>query len=293
MIYITSSASSKDKIKDAICELVQLGFRNIEIGGGTNFYKGITKDLLTLQKRFRINFLVHNYFPPPEKPFVMNIASGDRSVREKTFELINKAVGLTRKLGNDLYTLHAGYNKSLLYEKNGTFYEEIDSKKNQDGDSLRGDFYKAIDFLLKHIIKKELRIAIENLFHISDNVYSFLVSQDDIIEFLSLYKKEPNIGLLLDLGHLEISSTRLGFDKFDTIERIFSKYLDKLFEIHISENNGKKDSHDILNSKSWQFEFLSKNKKVLKGMPVVFEWRKVCNSRAYNRFEELKRLLGS
>ena len=52
-----------------------------------------------------------------------------------------------------------------------------------------------------------------------------------------------NVGLLLDLGHLNISSNFFKFSKQSFLDKYISNYKDRLLEIHISENNGIKDEH--------------------------------------------------
>ena len=75
------------------------------------------------------------------------------------------------------------------------------------------------------------------------------------------------------------------------IEKIFGKYPDKIFEIHISENEGREDSHKVSDSDSWQLELLRQNKKFLLDIPLVFEWCKITNSQIYQYLGALKKLL--
>ena len=71
---------------------------------------------------------------------------------------------------------------------------------------------------------------------------------DQIKELIDQVPK--SIGLLLDLGHMNISKGHL-------IEINFRKYLsnfgDRLHEVHISENAGLKDEHRALEKDSWQY----------------------------------------
>ena len=71
-----------------------------------------------------------------------------------------------------------------------------------------------------------------------------------------------DVGLLLDLGHLNISSNLLKFDKIKFLEKFLDLYGNRLLEVHISENNGIKDEHLALHKNSWQLEAISKIKKI-------------------------------
>ena len=71
-----------------------------------------------------------------------------------------------------------------------------------------------------------------------------------------------SVGLLLDLGHLNISSNILKFDRNKFIEKFLTKYGDRLYQIHISENNGLKDEHRALEKNSWQFDILKEIRQI-------------------------------
>lgn len=290
MIYISSSAFTQEKITDTVLECIKLGILNIELSGGTKPYQEITNDLINLQKRYGINFLIHNYFPPLEEypDFVMNVAAKEENERKNTFKIIKNAVSLSKSLSSDLYTIHPGFNISL-YEKEGVFYKRSNSMQDS---STKEDFYKGIDFLLSQHAKEGFKIGIENFFPFEGQFHSFIQSQDDIIEFLDYYRDNPNIGLLLDLGHLNVAANFFGFDKYNFIDKLFSNYPDKIFEIHMSENMGVYDSHNISDIDSWQIEMAAKN-KFLHDRPIVFEWRRCPFSLICERFVTLKRYIES
>ena len=64
MNYISYSLSCQNKIKDAILELMGLGFSDIELSGGTSYYEVINEDIIGLKQKYKLNFRIHNYFPP-------------------------------------------------------------------------------------------------------------------------------------------------------------------------------------------------------------------------------------
>lgn len=51
MIYISSSCVKNKTIKESVQELVDSGFKNIELSGGTEYYDGFEDDLLKLKKK--------------------------------------------------------------------------------------------------------------------------------------------------------------------------------------------------------------------------------------------------
>ena len=68
MIYVSSSAIKTQKICKAIEVLVKTGFRNIELSGGTDYYEGLEEEIFALKQKYSLNYILHNYFPPPKQP---------------------------------------------------------------------------------------------------------------------------------------------------------------------------------------------------------------------------------
>ena len=57
--------------------------------------------------------MVHNYFPAPKIPFVLNIASTDEKKIVQTKTFAKRAIDLSFRLGAPFYSLHAGFAASL------------------------------------------------------------------------------------------------------------------------------------------------------------------------------------
>ena len=80
---------------------------------------------------------------------------------------------------------------------------------------------------------------------------------DEINKLFSFDKiKDLNLFLLLDLGHLAISSNLLNFNRYDFIEKCIDNYGDKILEIHISNNDEKRDLHSRITKDCWQLHCL-------------------------------------
>ena len=75
----------------------------------------------------------------------------------------------------------------------------------------------------------------------------------DIQEFLS--EIPTDVGLILDLGHLNVSSNIIGFDRNKFLDNYINVFSDRLQEIHVSENNGKYDEHLPIKENSWQLDY--------------------------------------
>jgi hypothetical protein len=55
-----------------------------------------------------------------------------------------------------------------------------------------------------------------------------------------------NVGMLLNLGRLKVISYWMGFERDEFVSRV-----EKVFAVHIHENNGLEDQHLRLDEASW------------------------------------------
>ena len=88
MIYVSSSCIKAQYIKQSVKTLAESGFDCIELSGGSEYYPQILEDLLELKEKYNLQFACHNYFPPPKNgDFVINLASLDSAVFERSLEI--------------------------------------------------------------------------------------------------------------------------------------------------------------------------------------------------------------
>ncbi|KKK58959.1 hypothetical protein LCGC14_3039190, partial [marine sediment metagenome] len=86
MIYISSACVQHEKIKDSVEKLAQNGFEHIELSGGTKYYEGYEQDLVELKNKYDLKYLLHSYFPPPKEDFILNLASLDDEIYQKSLK---------------------------------------------------------------------------------------------------------------------------------------------------------------------------------------------------------------
>ena len=62
------------------------------------------------------------------------------------------------------------------------------------------------------------------------------------------------------------------FDKDEFLKKIVDKYGDRIFEIHISENDGVRDLHSRIYKDSWQLKALGYFKKLPHFEKIIFTY---------------------
>ena len=125
-LYFSTGGYKNFKTEEAVNQLINLGVKNIELSG--TMYSPNNVDIL--KKNFeKIKFQVHNYFPPPKDPIVLNLASLDDDVFNKTYVHILNALKTCKELGSDFYSFHAGFLCDLKVSEIGKRVEKAWSKR--------------------------------------------------------------------------------------------------------------------------------------------------------------------
>lgn len=257
--YLSTSCFGNTFLENAILDCLNVSCSSIEISA-PHFFQPyeIYEKILSHYKDKGCNFTVHNYFPTPSEPFVLNIASRDENQIKNASNLISKALELCTFLGSPFYGVHAGYLSEGVDLKEGSFRF---SKITPDSYSLA--LNSAIEFInniFPRFQKAGVKLLIENLFPSQHENHSLFCSMEQIKELADQIPNE--VGLILDLGHINVSSNLMGFDRSKAIDDYMNNFNDRLFEVHISENNGFKDDHFALKENSWQLDTLKKLFKI-------------------------------
>ena len=244
MIYISTSCVKNNKIRGSVEELAMNGFQNIELSGGTEYYENFENDLFELKDKYRLNYRCHNYFPPPKKPFVLNLASLNDETFKASFNHLQNAISLSNRIEADKFGFHAGF--------------FIDIKLNEIGKKLSRDNLfdkkKAIQRFCKAFvdIKKESKnvsLFIENNVFSKTNAETYDGENPFMMTNFNEYKtlkEKIDFNLLLDVAHLKVSAKTLKLDWEDE----FEKMMDASSYIHVSNNDGFHDLNNQLTKTS-------------------------------------------
>ena len=248
--YLSSSLFRNYKLEDAIIECGNLSNKHVELSAPHPHQS--VEEISKILKRFLndgFSFTLHNYFPPPEKSFVLNIASDEKKTQDLCKKLVDDALNLSVVAKSSVYGLHAGYLSKAKAKDDGMF--EFDKETMSYSSALQSSL-NFINFFVEKFKKNNVKFLVENLFPSLARNSSINCNFEQISDLMDSLPKE--VGLLLDLGHMNISSKIMEFDRFKFLDKYLNKYGDRLSEIHISENSGLKDEHRALDVNSWQYD---------------------------------------
>ena len=244
MIYISSSCIKNNSIFESIDKLKDIA-PNIELSGGSKIQNGMLENIKRLMSNYKFNFLIHSYFPPPTEDFVLNFAD----ISSKTRDFITHSMEYVNELDIEYYSVHAGFKQDFKIENELL----VDGRNHFGIENIK----KNISWFYESFSKK---LALENLFPNGQNENCFASHIDEIIDILNF---DERVYLLLDLGHLKISSRFYSFDYLKAVNLLFNNYPNRILEVHLSENDGVEDSHNLIYSDSIQYMILDKFKKTI------------------------------
>lgn len=260
MIYVSSSCVKTNDMAKAVTILAEEGFSHIELSGGTRYLSSPEKELLKLKEKYSLQFLCHNYFPAPEKDFVLNLAAEEEEVFQLSKQHILRAIQLSEQLGASKFGFHAGFLINIPVNQVG---KSISRQQLADREKAMERFCNAFTELGKS--GKNVKLYIENNVLSEENYRNYnAINPFFITDFAGYREFRERISFLplLDVAHLKVSVNTLKLD--------FEKELHLFFEetdyIHISDNDGKRDSNNWFSEKSELFKSLKqlswKNKTV-------------------------------
>ena len=263
-VYVSSSClAGGSNVFDVLDTYARVGLKNIELGTKHKYINDLSPAMF---RQYDLNLLCHHYFPSPKEPFIVNLASQDSAILKRSKEQIRRSIDFCYSLGIKLFSLHAGFR----VDPDETL--SLKGKPVASYESAFNTFTESIDEVISYAEKRKVRIGIENNVLSEHNVvdgknpYLLLCEAEEFEKFLARVQSDSNsIGIVLDLGHLNVTAHSLGFDKYEFIDRVE----DRVFAIHVHENNGQVDEHKELDKTSWCFEVI--DRKCLNGLPVVLE----------------------
>lgn len=241
MIYISSAAVRRPTLIHAVKQLAENGFKCIELTAGNSLTKNWLLDLLELKEKYNLSYLCHNYFPVPEKPFVLNLASLDDETYTRSIALTKEALEVSRVLGGSKYAVHAGFRIDIPVSQIGKKIEKIDF--NDELTSWER-FVKSVDGFFN--LPSSIERYIENNVLSAANYTSYQGKNPfyvtDKASWFQLKNEVPEAQLLLDVAHLKVSCHSLGL-KFEDELRTLALSTNY---IHLSDNDGLSDSNQAI-----------------------------------------------
>lgn len=257
-VYISTGFFKKKKPLTILNYFKKNNISDIEFSGGCYLDTNDIKKFI--EKSNNINARIHNYFPPPKKSFVINLASQNSVILKKSLNQIKKSIILSKKINGKFFSFHAGFRIDPGVKKIGKKFNKVELFNKKKCEQT---FLNSIKNLYNFAKKNNIKLLIENNVITKKNLDQFkenpllLTNPKDIKNF---FRKIPrDIKLLLDIGHLQVSAKT---EKFSLIKSIRDlRYL--IGGYHLSNNNSINDQNLYFNKNFWFIKHLNKDVKYI------------------------------
>lgn len=233
----TGTFEREKTLAERLSYLDELGVTGVELSGG-QFQSNWLDDL----RNFRFNrWALHNFFPPPDRPFVFNLASSDEDLRQTSINFAKAAIDICSDHGVPYWSFHAGFALDPSPEDLG---KDVLSGRNFQGvESMKSNFLASSDKILSYASERKVSLLVENNV-LTSGTSSALGSQSllavdvegakSIVDYFG-----GQLRFLLDTGHLKVSCETLGLD-FDSE---LGHGLEVASGVHLHDNDGVLDQH--------------------------------------------------
>jgi sugar phosphate isomerase/epimerase len=277
-VYISTGAFRSTELTEIIQFSIDHGIDHIELSSGVAYQSNLLAPVREASQT-QMTFLVHNYFPPPEAPFVLNLASSDTDTRQRSVDLCEKAIDLAAELEAPFYSVHSGFTFNVTPDMLGEpeAQREIPLSAHIPYEQAYTIFVENVINLTQYAKSKGLRLLIENnvispIYLTEHNGNTLLMATADEIVRLMTDVNDTALGVLVDVGHVNVTANALGFRREDFVEELAPA----IGAFHLSDNDGQKDQNLPFDQNAWFCPLLGR----FPGVPIVIEaygltWRQM------------------
>lgn len=285
-VYVsTTYLGDGSRVDDALKDLETLNIKNIELGSN---HAPLGRERLNVKKN--TTYIVHNYFPPTQKDFILNIASSSPVVREKSISFIKNSVNWCKKKKIKYYTIHPGFLAEAISPlghngKDRNFDLKFDQKSINKKNRQRtiNQAIKIIELLYK-FAQGKTHLLIENQGSKTSKEYTIF---DSIVE-LQLLKESigEKLEFNFNLAHAELSGINLKSSK------VFNFVYKNSPFFELSEISGIYDSHlPVFPKKGVIGNLLFTKKTFFRKRNIILEYRNIPSKNLKSSFESATNFL--
>ncbi len=252
MQIVVSTLALMGKSAEEIISLAKKNSWSLEFSSGMPYRGDMEKIFLEADvKRF-----AHNYFPAPQIPFVLNLASSKREIRETSIKHCIQGLELSKKVNSPFFSAHAGFCVDPHPDELG---RKLALSHPFDRNEHWEIFLRSVKLVCEAAEKLEMKILIENNVLAPINVHpngSNPLFCCDANEMLNMLEEVDHaaLGLLIDTAHLKVSANTLCFDEDEAIEELNGE----IGCIHHSDNDGSFDTNDKMTADYWFLKHMDK-----------------------------------
>ena len=250
-IYVSTGLVKNKTTPKIANDFIKNKIYDIEFSSGK-----FEKDILKKIKKLNINPQIHNYFPVPKKPFIINLASTDTQIFNQTMKHLKRSINFSKEIRAKYFSFHAGF---LVDPSIKDFGKSLSRNVTNNHRKSLELFIKRLNILGNYAKKKGVKLLIENNVITKKNLSRFDKNPFLMSHYSDAKKIMKNcgdkVGLLVDVAHLKVSANTLKFKPEEYLIKL-DKYI-KAY--HLSDNNALADENKNISNKSWFWKYIKKD----------------------------------
>ena len=206
-VYASSGAFRSRAIDDVIDDALRLGVTHVELSSGLAHTPALDP-AIERGMGAGLHFLVHNYFPAPAEPRVLNLTASDPDDLAWSRAHCKRALDLSAKVGGGFYSLHSGYAAALKAHQLGLPDVQAEAFKHAriDREAAYQLMIASVREVADYAATKNQALVLEN--NVISPIYLakapanplLMTGADEIVRFMSEVDRK-NVGFLIDMGH--------------------------------------------------------------------------------------------
>ena len=271
-IFISTGKNKSVKTSKFLRFLLNKKIFKIELSAGP-----YEKNILDKIIKFKKNIQIHNYFPVPRNPFIINLASKNELIYKLSENHLKKSINFTKKIGSKVFSFHAGF---LVDPRVKDFGKTLSKFKTNNKSEVMKLYIYRLNRLADYAKKRGVILLIENNVITKKNLNRFDKNPFLMTNFSDTKKimenTRENVGLLVDVAHLKVSAKTLNFNPKNFL--IKTNKWTKAY--HLSDNDGNSDSNKNIKKSSWFWKYLNKK--------AIFYTLELKNLRIHNIKNQIK-----
>ncbi|MBF0521906.1 MAG: sugar phosphate isomerase/epimerase [Candidatus Omnitrophica bacterium] len=276
-IYLSTTCIGQNPadLKDVLRTLKKVIISGVELGSThnpENNYDFIRKMLGD------VNILTHNFFPPKNNSFILNLVSKDPRIAEESLRYIRDAIQFAASIGSKLYTFHPGFLSEPLQSSTNISenFDFVFSGEVENYEDVYARFIASVKEIIKTSQQFRVPIAIETQGSYEKAGLLFMQSPEEYVRFYHDVSPQ-DIGLNFNLAHTYLAAKHFQFD----LKRFINQFKKHFRAVELSDNDGVLDQHRPIQTGSFVFNYLS----LLPDVPWILEYRNAS-------VEEIERSIG-
>ena len=105
-VFASTGGFKNQNFVEVAHSLLDAGAERLELSSGL-WVQNPEAEIKKLAKKCQV--MLHNYFPPPKRPFVLNLASNSEEIMETSRALVRDAIRISSEIDCQYYGVHAGF----------------------------------------------------------------------------------------------------------------------------------------------------------------------------------------